>query len=403
MRAFVAPFSRVLMAVLPLLAYGASFSYRSARPDTVGVALLALTAVGWSLNTDRDRRVALFVCGLPVAWAGFQDVALAVVLAGFLFLLYRQRLRDLLWLGMGIAVGGFLLLGFSWIQGGLVAFLITTVGSQNAATGRLAQFVIMHDAKGVAFLQPVGDAVMIYLGNPTVDFLLATGLALALRQDVRRYPSARRLLSLGSLSLTVLPLVLVLLGKFPLYYHWMAELPAGAAFLAAGSVAFWNSSSRVTRRLAEGGVSVACLVGLPLALGPVAAMDTAMRSYEPVRAMVRATLGQLIKPSDWVYVDPQAYMAVTEVGATAVLVSYARSRFMATDMPQDQKQLINFAILNPNNVDYDVDAALARLGGNWTLKRTLVPSMFIPAIITLPFLQPHGLPIRYTLQVYKRE
>jgi hypothetical protein len=119
----------------------------------------------------------------------------------------------------------------------------------------------------------------------------------------------------------VVPVVMLIVGTFPVYYGWMSYVPAVFAW------ALWLDKSSDRDSVVPGhnaarfaclalGVVVACS-GLPLRTGLAFAQWSA-RDYDPVRRLV----SEVAKPDDVVFCSPQAYYAVKRIAKETYTPSY---------------------------------------------------------------------------------
>jgi len=385
--------ARIVCCLIPLLTYGACFSYHSGRPDVAGALIFALVALAATVESWDRKKWAMFAAGLPVAWFGIQDIVIVALLAGLFVLVYRDAFRSAVRLAMGVVTGLGLLLVFAAAIGGLRQILVFSLGSQMTVSGRLSQWILLHDNRGTHFLRNLGESIFVYLGNPSMACILITAIIVALL--ARRKPSGldRRPLIVAGLLLTVLPVVVTLLGHFPIYYNLYTEIAGAAALFAFAANARHQGRNDIYWTTLAGSIA-ALVVGYPLILG-TAIPDSGTRGYQEVRALVNRS----IKPGEWVYVSQQAYMAVAEAGGVPVMTTYASGK-LAVDMPADQKVRLNVAIIAPE----DASLLHERLGKNWVNLpddavrpppyQTLAERLHVP--------QQSGSAFAYDLRVYRR-
>ena len=186
-------------------------------------------------------------------------------------------------------------------------------------------------------------------------FLIAAAIVLliALRRsrDAVAFKASRLALAAG----LVIPIAVMVAGRYWLYYTWMGLLAIGIPLLVGVETAPRSPALAPARRLASGCIVLALMVGLPVQLARAYA-DRDARNYDALRAYVRAR----VVPGDWVLVAPPAYFAVAELGAIPASVGYATGR-LAPKIPEDQRRRINLMIVRPDEVDRNI----ARLGGSW--------------------------------------
>jgi hypothetical protein len=348
---------RMTIVLLPLLGYGASFSYRSARPDTL-CALLAALALNASLLPDRRWRAAsLIAVGSLVPWSGLQLAAFAVVLALLVAIFWpREALRVFLPLGVGIALGLILLLAFYAVNGSLYNFIVSTFGSYHTILGQVAQLVLLHDVRSFNHFRqlPVLLPAVVFQERSTV-FVAAAAVLLYFSLRHAEGTVAFKASRFAVAAAFAIPLLMELAGKYSLYYTWMGLLPVGIATVAGLGTSPHSPALLPARGLAAGCIGLALLVGLPVQLVR-AYEERGARDYNAVRAYVQAR----VAPGDWVYISEPPYFAVVEQGAVPVLAQYATSR-LAPGIPDDQRRRIKLLIVRPD----EAKDAIERLGGSW--------------------------------------
>jgi hypothetical protein len=348
---------RIAIVLLPLFGYGISFSYRNARPDTLGalIAVLGLNAV--LLSNRRWRVAALIAIGFLLPLTAPQLPVFAVALALLTALSSRSLAVSVfapVAIGIGLGLGA--LLAFYVSNDGVYGFLTSTFGSVNSTPGQLAQYFLLQDPHGFHDLRQLlwrvfavvfEDRSSVFLGAAAVVMLLA----LRHQRQSLSFVFAR----FAVVAMFSVPMLMQLAGKYSPNYTWMGLLTVGIAVAASLATA---PPSRALRQAAEttaGFVALALVVGLPLQL-PRAYLNGAARDYNAVRLYVRPH----VAAGDWVYVSEQAYFAVAERGAVPVVSGYAQGR-LAPGIPEDQRRRIKLFVVHPD----EVENAMERLGGSW--------------------------------------
>jgi hypothetical protein len=349
---------RIAIALLPLLGYGVSFTYRAARPDTLCALLAALTLNAALLPDRRWRAVALTLAGSLMPWAGLQLAAFAVVMALLIGLWWpRQAMTYFPPLGVGIGLGVLALFGFYAVNGSLYEFFAATVGSLHTIVGEVAHLVLLHDPRGVDHLRELPSLLpAVVLQDRSTVFLSTAAILLLLALRRSTGTGAFKAAGFAVTAAFLVPTVMEIAGTYWLYYTWMGLLTVGLAVVASLEWSLPSPALVPARGLAVGCIGLALVVGLPVQLTRAYA-EHAARDYDAVRAYVRDRVG----PGDWVYVSDHPYFAVVERGAVGVLAQYATSR-LAPGIPEDQRQRIKLLIVHPD----DLEAAFERLGGSWT-------------------------------------
>jgi hypothetical protein len=355
---FPSVLGRIIVVLLPLLGYGVSFTYRSARPDTLCILLAALVLNASLLSDWRWRTAALIAVGALVPWTGLQLAAFAVILALLIAIWWmREAIKVFLPLGVGMALGLVALFGFYAANDSLRDFVAATFASLHTVVGEVAHLVMLNDPRGMDHVRhyPALLPAVLFQDRSTV-FVAVAAILLLISLRHASGTTAFKASRLAVAAAFVIPIFTELAGRYPLYYTWMGLLTVGIAAAASLEPSSTSPDRRPTRRLAIGCIALALAIGLPLQLAR-AYEERGARNYDALRAYVDAR----VSPGDWVYISEPPYFAVVERGAVAVLAQYATSR-LAPDIPADQRRRIKLLIVRPE----EVKDAVERLGGRWS-------------------------------------
>jgi hypothetical protein len=349
---------RIIVVLLPLLGYGVSFSYRGARPDTLCILLAGLALNASLLSRPRWRAAALVAVGALAAWTALQLVAFAVVLAVLVGVWWpRQAMTIFLPVGVGMGLGFIALFGLYVAEGSLYGFLASTFGSFHTITGQIAQLIVMHDPRSPHHFRELPSLLLAVVFEDRSSVFLFTAAILLLisfrrATDAIAFKAARFAVT-ASFGI---PILTELAGQYWLYYTWMGFLTVGIALVVSAETSPRSSTLLPTRGLAFGCIGLAFVVGLPLQLTK-AYGERGARDYDMVRTYVRSAG---IAVGDWVFIAPEAYFAVAELGGVPVIENYA-SGPLAPSIPDDQRRRIKLLIVHPDAVKGAID----RLGGSW--------------------------------------
>jgi hypothetical protein len=156
------------------------------------------------------------------------------------------------------------------------------------------------------------------------------------------------------------------IGKFPIYYFWMAAVP-----LAIGIVAQLGMEGRERLRpLIMVLLVLASLCGFPMRLAAVA-MNWNSLDQRPIQQFVK----QYLSPGDFVIADFKAYYAVKK---------HARALYAPTYvgiMTDDERQRITALLVRPDQLSL----ITPNLGGTWQDTGLSMPGsrMHIPLLLKL--------------------
>jgi hypothetical protein len=380
--------SRIALTLAPLLGYGVTFAYRSARPDALCVFLVALLLVVTTLKNPLLRRSSVIGVSALFPWAGLELPAYAVIASGLIVLgTGRRHLRTIFWVATGLAAGGCLMLAFYAAAGHLHDFLITTILSQRSVLGQAAQYIVLSDDRGAARFTPSAILRALTEDPSTVlGFLAAISMMMT---RVRRSPAVANRLHASIAAAVLIPLGMHCAGQFNPYYTWMALVPTWFFILAA--VDRLDPQALLARLIAYGFLTASLLVGWPFLVGS-AVVDAMGRDYGQVREFV----GRVVRPGEWALISPEAYFAVVESEGVPFLGKYYAVSRLMPDIPQDQQQRFSAIVAAPR----DASKFIARLPGQWTEVARLHEASY--KILGLSWLYYDGESDSYDLIAYRR-
>lgn len=350
---------RIVCVTLLATAAGTTYVGHYGRPDGITILLTALSLLAWSIPESSRRLGVLVGLALLFPVAGVQLVAYAAILCVLLWLFVGRRFfPTAAAIGVACATGFALLVGFYAMRGVAGTFLTSTVASGHALSGDLAQMVVIHDDKVRSRVSgrvsALAGAWRTYTIEPSFLPLLATGLVTLGIAAARGAARARSVATFGiAAGLLVGPLMLVA-GKYPFYYSWMAALPLVIG-VSRASEDLWMASRNATLVLVTAaGAFVAAIVGLPSMIW--SAPVERRHDLDRIEAFVQHT----VRPEDGVYGRPSAYYAVKARAVEFYQDQYAISRRFGA-IPDDQKHEITVILTSPDQFP----AAAAKCGGEW--------------------------------------
>jgi hypothetical protein len=329
-------------AVLVLCADGVTYSYRSGRYDCLGMLLVAALFLASTIGHIRSRAMALFLIATLVPWTGLQLLPfLALVGAIALLVRWRAAFIDVCSAGAGCLAG----------LGALAAFF--------AANGVWQEFLksvaILSGARRSLAARLVAGLQAPFTEPSSILLLLVLGLCL-IAASRRRDLQLRSPIAVGLLFGLLVPCLLAMAGKYARYYCWMAFLP-----MAACVAAEWQAG-----RLARGGrfvaplLLLACLAGLP---GRLAITGLEWNLRDP--AAVDSTVARIVRPTDRVYSEYEAYYPAKKAAAALFLPPFAgltpEMEGIEPPLSAADRDSINLLILKPSTEA----RSLAYFGDRW--------------------------------------
>jgi hypothetical protein len=314
---------RILFVGLLLTGYGMGFIYRSARYDCLALLLLSMVLLASSFRTLYLRFGAITLLGTMLPLAGIQLILYSALLCALMFVFLKRRvILEVVALWVGIMIGSTALVALFYAHGALANFASALFGERS---GRF-QYV----AK-----------------DPSFAILLAVCIFLAIDQKARH---RFRLISPFGICLAcglVIPVCMLALGKFPIYYSWMAYVPLALGVSAALSESA-STLSRLAVSLTTGGLFLVCALGLPVELAS-AAYYWKDRDSTRIESLARNNLNG----TDWVYTQYSGYFAVRKI-TPHVFIPYL--------IPDQYRNKISVLLVSPEDFTGYVHAII---GGEW--------------------------------------
>jgi hypothetical protein len=317
--------AKIALLLLLLLSNGITFSYRSGRPDMIGMFLAGVAAFVATLR-GHGRPFGLAIVGVLTPIAGLQFVVCGVVVA-VVATIARGRVASMaavIWAaGVAVGVGG--LFGLYSAEGTLEAF-------------RAAVFP--HTAMAQGLVARLAEIPKLYVQDWSLPVVVVTLLVVALTGGRDRRAAWWVALTL------LIPPALFVAGRYPVYYTWMGFIPAAVALAI-----LLDGIDRAPCRWAMCGAIAACMVGLPLRLG-LALVEYQARDYRRVDALLLPA----IRADDLVLCDYAAYYPCRAKARDVWL-----PRYLEVAGPAD-KLKVTALVCPPDQKDKMAE----QLGGEWT-------------------------------------
>lgn len=336
--------AKLWLFALLLFGFGPTYIYRNGRPDCLLLLLFALMLLGVSLERKWFRYGLCGLAAFLVPFAGLGGLPY-LAMCGFLYLMLAGR--------RGLPV--FLVIGcFSALGVAVLWATYTSVGMWEgfrASTSAHSTLVVLLQDSG-SLLSKVRALLKNFLGD--ISLLVVVGglwgaQCLSRITNRGRAPSSVTILSVFVL---LVPLVMISVGTFPVYYAWMMYVPAAFAW------ALWYEqralAQPVNRLVLACAIAIAIFAvvgGLPLRT-LLAVSQWSARDYAPVREFIVA----VVDSDDVVYCDPKAYYAVKPRARDVFTGSYDQA------MSEGEQQAVDLLVVDPNEFDKFANM----FGGNWT-------------------------------------
>ena len=356
-----ATWSRVALIALLFSGYGTSWCARSGRYDALGITLFAASILIYSIPLTWLRCVLLTCIGMFLPMAGLNLLPYAVIFCSLLFIyLGKPILKECFCVAIGIIIG----ILFLYILFSTNGVWNDFVASARGLGGHPGLPNFKNSSKDISFL-----------------ILLFLSLGLFLSEKKHEIIRFRSPLSFGLTSGFTIPMAMLVLGRYPTNYSWMAYIPLSICVCSA--ISKFNPSNW-KRFVIIGVLSLACFFGLPFWL-TWSIYGGADLDYKQVEALVERN----VKENDWVYSNSSTFYAMKSRSNPVFFEAYSFNK------STEEKNKISLLILNPN--DYEKESR--KVGGKWYpsgdgIKPKQPGFLGLKSSIILS---------KYNLQVYRRE
>ena len=313
---------RLILTSLFLTGAGLSVSIWSARYDTLGFVVLAALLYGLAVKGTRSgditRRVALMLA--PVA--GFHLVFVVLFLYAAISWAGRRSWRASLPDIAFMIGGGLAMLAFYGVTVGIGRFVFLTLFSDHTVLGQAARGA----SRGFAHaLVEKGTALLgVFTQDPSYTVLLI-GTAVAaiwiLYRNQWRMCFARRDIALAA-GAALLPILLLLIGKYAVYYSWIGWSCLCVLFLMVLSRPEIPSNWRTA--MIAGSIAVSLGVGLASYLES----SLAPAPTDAYRAELDAAIDRDVRPGEVVFSDMATYFDVWRRAGHVYVHTYAQNYFL---------------------------------------------------------------------------
>lgn len=338
-----------------------SFVYRSGRADSATMLASALVVLAYSRVRDgRAHWAWMALPSLLLAPSGIQSFAFMAALAMIARLLDPKfRWMHAVGVAAGAGLGLTLLVGYYFLEGVHVIFLQTTFGSGQSIIGASLQTAVIQDSKALKYLSSIlermapAHMVSEFLRDASMCFLM---VGLAAIVAVTSVPGRTRAAAVNSLAVAcIVPAIMLLAGRYPGYYVWMASIPVAIGFVAASERLVAGQPPRWLSRSMVGLGACAVLQGFPLQVAQE------LRSFGPTgHAQVAAMCAEQLRDGDVVYGANVVYFEVKRRNLGFFGTLYAEGRAYP-EMSERERSSVTVVIVP----EPEAEASLAKLKGTW--------------------------------------
>jgi hypothetical protein len=331
-----------LFALL-LLGFGPTYVYRNGRPDCLLLLLFGLMFLAVSLDRRWLRYGLCGVAAFLVPFAGLGGLPyLAICGILYLMLAGKRGFPEFLVIGCSSALGVVALWATYTSLGMWEGFRVST-SAHSTIVG------MFHGSESL--LSKVSTLLGNFLGDISLLVLVGGVLGAQCLSRLTKRDLPPPDVTILSVFTLVVPLIMMVVGTFPVYYAWMMYVPAAFAWaLWYDQLSGEKTASRSALLLAMGVAVLALAGGLPLRTVLAVSQWTA-RDYAPVREFASA----VVRPDDVVYCDPQAYYAVKPRARNVFTGSYDQA------MSGEEREAVDLLLVDPSQSD----KFKKMFGGEW--------------------------------------
>jgi len=268
-------------------------------------------------------------------WAGLQLVAYVGVLGLIAAIVLQTERKFLVCVACGIAAGGVALALFYIRAGTLTAFVASA---------------LPHTALGwsehIGMLAAARELITTDYGTLFLFPLVVIAAIMVLFKSTNN----RKTLIFLILVCMIVPVALLSIGKFPIYYFWMTFIPISAI---AVLVLDQFMVRRVYSLIVGSFICVSILIGLPTRIA-VAMLDRDGRDYTKVEAYVKSVMTS----RDIAFVDFAAYYPAKMEATRIYLEPYLKV------ISESERKSVTIAILHRRETD-PMSFLSTEFGGEW--------------------------------------
>ncbi|MBE9175066.1 hypothetical protein IQ225_06655 [Synechocystis salina LEGE 06155] len=221
------PYLRLLLVLTFLTIGGINYIYISGRYDVICLFLSVLAIYSFSLKQGKLRTLVLLFISILFPLSGISALVFAVLIAiALLVFNYKLFWREVLAFIIGSAIGLLFLYILYSINGVWGDFISLVSGHSEVATSKNFSYFInllITSAQKLTINSYGCEGCITY--KSSWRFLVVISLILVFHELLTRTFKLCCLLFFGLVIALTLPFAMCFLGKFPIYYSWMAILP----------------------------------------------------------------------------------------------------------------------------------------------------------------------------------
>lgn len=345
------PFRRIVFYISFVFAHGISFICGSGRYDSISILLFSLALYILSIKKYFPRSILLFFVGFLFPIGGLQLIAMTMIIGITAILFFKQKVfKELIYIGSGIFIGIISLLTFYFSKGVLSTFFFSTFGSQHTISGQIGQFLIQNDQDG--FVR-YSDFFRIFTTDQTLLVLIPICIVIfivSLKENA--IYSNKPILFFLVLGL-FMPIGMFVLGKFPLYYSWMAIIPL-LIFIFSDRVSIVIQNYNLIFRMV-----IYTSIIFMIAVGRPAKLFSFENNIKG-REIDIEYFNQNFNKKDEVYSDFRYYYELKPRVGMLYTPNYTGSQLLP-NYPEAEKVRINKLFIQMSNLD----RAVNKIGGEW--------------------------------------
>ncbi|MDB6130727.1 MAG: hypothetical protein JWM04_1834 [Verrucomicrobiales bacterium] len=339
---------RVCMVTLLLTGAGVTFSIRTGRPDAITMLVAALVFACVQIEERRRQMLGLIILGALSTWAGLQLCAFLGILGALLTFLNPGRFfKPTFRYSTGCMLGALILFLLYNRFGVLYYFLRETFASNHMFTGDVMRTVSGPETAKFRsqlvsrILPSLSQLNTIYLIDRSYVAVLGTML-IGFTMELFATKRISRISMVGTLAGLTIPWAMFVVGKYPIYYHWMLYLVVVVCMII--------TFSRLIEVRQQGSLIIVCIASL-IAIGtgwPLSVCEAIKNWESRSQSRIETVLAPYVHETDVACTDSAAWFAAKKKCRTTFYYLYSGSTLFP-DWTRKEKESVTVIIVDPEN------------------------------------------------------
>jgi hypothetical protein len=369
---------RILFVVLILTGEGITFIYTAMRYDILSMTLVSATVLIYSISKSSIRYICLVILGFLYPFSGISLLVYSLLMCIFLFLFQKKIFAKLIAFILSGQLLGFITLYCIYLQHGVLETFKMFTLSQSAAH-EASKDLIDKLIQRLSLLTDIGnninknylnDGIWSDVSFQTLWIFLLLIILLELKLKKLKFTS---LSVFGLLVSTSIPVGMVILGKYPLYYTYMGYIPL-VICLCSSFDRILNNFNKFSNKLFLLAFFITlCLYSVNQGLPE--SIRYAIKYWQSLDySLVEKFVQKNIRSDDtFIYSDFSAMYAVKAKNRTVIFPPYIHFISYFPIVSSYRKEMSNISVLAIDDTRWDSGQGfnpspkevMAILGGEW--------------------------------------